>query len=173
MKILIILTIIFIVIIIITMIMKSKKVENVIPKDGIKLLFKYFGEKDINNIEDLESLKNSLEIKQVYKNDLETIVQKAKHDYEIRYSHNLKANKAYPDSYIYNIITNTIVSYSKRNNISIKKGIKLLLLTITDEYIQEQLTDELSKEEALENFYEVLENFIERYNKSDKGNKDS
>ena len=168
MKIFIILTIILIVIFIITMIRKSKKIKNVILEEETKTLSKYFGEKVSGDVKDLESLKNSLDIKLSYKKELETIIPKVKHDHEILYSHNINLNKAYPDSFVYNIIVNTVVSYSMRNNISIKKAIKLLLLTITDEYIQEQLTDELSKEEELENFYEVLENFIKKYNDENK-----
>ena len=168
MKIFIILTIILIVIIIITMIRKSKKMKNVVLKEDEKILSKYFEDKNFNDIKDLESLKNNLDIKQSYKKELEKIVPKVKHDHEILYTHNINLNKAYPDSFVYNIITNTVVSYSIRNNISIKKAIKLLFLTITDEYIQEQLTDELSKEEELENFYIVLENFIKKYNNENK-----
>jgi len=55
-----------------------------------------------------------------------------------------------------------------RNNISIKKAIKLLILTITDEYVHEQLTDELDKEEKLENFHTVLESFIKKFNDESK-----
>lgn len=173
MKIFIILTIILIVIIIITMIRKSKKIENIILEDEEKILFKYFPKKsNTQDIKNLEELKNSLEIKQIYKKDLDVIIQKVQHDYEILCSHNMKLNKSYPDSHIYNIITNTVVSHSMHNNISIKKAIKLFLLTIMSEYIQEQLTDELSKEEELENFYKVLEKFIEKYNKYNDENKD-
>ncbi|MAD42787.1 MAG: hypothetical protein CL623_10420 [Arcobacter sp.] len=168
MKIFIILTIILILIIIITMIIKSKKIKNVILEEETKILSKYFGEKITDDIKDLESLQNSLDIKQSYKKELEKIVPKVKHDHEILYTHNINLNKAYPDSFVYNIIVNTVVSYSMRNNISIKKGIKLLLLTMTDKFIQEQLTDELSKEEELENFYTVLESFIKKYNDESK-----
>ena len=168
MKIFIILTIILIVIFIITMIKKSKKIKNVALEEETKILSKYFGGINFNDIKDLESLKNSLDINQSYKKELEIIIPKVKHDHEILYSHNIKLNKAYPDSFIYNIITNTVVSYSMRNNISIKKAIKLLILTITDEYVQEQLTDELDQEEKLENFYTVLESFIKKYNDESK-----
>lgn len=168
MKIFIILTIILIIIFIITMIKKSKKIDTIVSEEEINLLSKYFGEKISNEIKDLESLRSCLDINQSYKKELETIIKKVNHDYEILYSHNIKSNKAYPDSHVYNIITNTVVSYSMRNNISIKKAIKLLFLTITDEYIQEQLTDELNKKEELENFYIVLENFIKKYNDENK-----
>ena len=168
MKIFIILTIILIVIFIITMIKKSKKINNVILKEETKILSKYFGAKIYDDVKDLESLKNNLDINPSYRKDLEAIVLKVKHDYEILYSRNIKLNRAYPDSHVYNIITNTVLSYSMRNNITIKKAIKLFILTITAEYIQEQLTDELSKEEELENFYTVLASFVKKFNAENK-----
>lgn len=166
MKIFIILVIIIaLVVFFISIKRKSKELELSVLDDIKKVLLKYFKEIDFTEIEDLESIKNKFEMKVIYKKDIEIITQKVKHTYEILYLHNMKSNKSYPDSHIYNIIINTVVAYCIRNNISIKKSIKLFVLTISNKYIKEQLTDELSKEEELNNFYKILEKFIERYNK--------
>lgn len=164
-----ILVVIVLVFIIFLFINKSKNNNSskrtMYSKESIFVLVKYFGEKNFLSNESIFDFKEKLEIKTFFKDDINSIIKDTKHRFEVHTSYCINNNKAYNDFTTFKLAANETLDYCVKKDISVKKGIILMLLTLENESMKELLDQEYNDAKFLELFYKLLPGFLERYNK--------
>lgn len=133
------------------------------------LLLKYFKEKDFLHINTTLELKEVLDIKTSastnHPKSTKKILDQSKHKSEIFHKNSVKSNKTYDEYTTFKLIANEVIDYCLTKEIKHQGAIKLLLNTLSDQYIVNLFESVKSDKEILETFYKLLPGFISRYNK--------
>lgn len=171
MKLFFIIVILLLVVLIIRFIIKSRQagfsIKNLddFPNETIDVLINVFGDKNFTTNKNLEELKVKLEIKSNYEDELSNIIKNTKHKTKIFSNYNSKSKKLYTNFNIFEILLKEVVDYSAQNNVTMKKAIKLLFLSLDKIIAEEVITEKINNYEQLELFYTLLPDFIKKYQK--------
>lgn len=141
----------------------DENIETDYPIESISILKKSFGNKDFYKNKDINDLKNKLKIKSSHENELSIIIEKSIHKINIQYEHNINSNKPYTNLNSLKTCGNEVIDYCLNHNINIKKAITLLLIAIDTKEIKQIIDEDIQDEQMLEDFYEYLPKFIEKY----------
>lgn len=140
---------------------KTKKVESI---NNLRELNKYFKNKDFSNIQDLNALKNILEIKnQQHKKSIQIILDDAKHKFDILVDYRTKHKQLFSNTTFLKTVSNCVIDYSLKKEFNIQESIKLLLITLESKKISEITSDDKDEEDIFEDFSSLIEGFILRF----------
>ena len=138
-------------------------------KEAITLLTQIFGEQDFSHNGDIFQLQEKLHIKfhpqNDYDNSIQNIMEVTKHKIDVIYKQNMSKNKPYDETTSLHILTNEILDYSIKKNINLKGAIRLLFLTLNNKTLETILDEQKQEKEFISLFYELVPNFVSKYNK--------
>lgn len=141
---------------------KRKKVES---EDSLMKLNSYFKNKDFSKIEDLNGLKNLLEITDhpQHNKSIQTILDDAKHKFDILVDYRTKHKQLFSNTTFLKTVSNCVIDYSLKKEFDIQEAIKLLLITLESKKISEITSDDKNEEDIFEDFSSLIEGFILRF----------
>jgi hypothetical protein len=139
------------------------------PKESIDILTKTFGEQDFSKNGDIFQLQEKLRIKynpqNNHENSIQNIMEVTKHKIEVISKQNMSKNKPYEETTTFQILANEVIDYSIKKNINLKGTIRLLFMILNNTVLESILDEKKQEKEFINLFYEILPNFVNKYNK--------
>lgn len=139
------------------------------PRESVNLLTQVFGEHDFSQNGDIFQLQEKLHIKfhpqNNHENSLQNIIEVTKHKIDVIYTQNMSKNKPYDETTTFQILANEVIDYSIKKNINLKGAIRLLFLTLNNKVLESILDEKKQEKEFINLFYDLLPNFVNKYNK--------
>lgn len=155
--------VLFLVLVLGTVYYKKMTKEN--TQNSLKKLSKYFKGSNFSNIETVESLKESLQIKESknYTKAIEIIVDDAKHKFDILSEYRVKHKQGFNKFTLIKVVSNCVIDYSLKKDFDLNKSICLLLITLESQKLKDTTQEQRDDEDILEDFSSLIEGFITRY----------
>lgn len=149
-----------VIIVFIFFIFKRTKYSN----KSLKILEENFPSTNLKEIQSIEDLKIKLEIKNnSYSKTIENTILDAKHKIEIFRSYRERNRLAFNEFSFFKVTANCVIDSAMKKELNLKESIKLLYLILESPKLEEVIGNDANKEFLLENFFNLLEGFVKRY----------
>lgn len=141
---------------------RNKKTESI---NSLQKLNEYFKNEDFSNIDDINKLKELLQINKTknYDKAIEIILNDAKHKFDILLEYRIQHKQPFNNLTFLKIVSNCVIDYSIRKDSNINDSIRLLFITLESEKISEIIQEERNDENKFEDFISLIDGFISRY----------